>query len=144
MEATTTLTDYIGALAPAFIAGFGVQQTVEVIDSLITGLGSWDPSKQEDVRKKKAILSLVSVVIAAVLTALGGGNIDVLKPFIREGYQWGLFGGVITVIFISGGTEGFNSLMKWLSYKKEGAKAEAAKAKGDTGSTAAGLKTMPS
>src|SRR5690349_4250763 len=47
------------------------------------------------------------------------GFIDVLKPFIREGYQWGLFGGVITVIFISGGTEGFNSLMKWLSYKKK-------------------------
>lgn len=144
MQATTTLTDYIGGLAPAFIAGFGVQQTVEIVDSLITALGSWDPSKPEDVRNKKAILSFVSVIIAAVLTGLGGGNIDVLKPFIKEGYQWGLFGGLITVIFISAGTEGFNSLMKWLSYKKEDAKATAAKAKGDTGNTAAGLKTMPS
>lgn len=144
MEATTILTNYVGGLAPAFIAGFGVQQTVEVIDSLITWLGSWDPSKADDVRKKKAILSLVSVAIAAVLTGLGGGSIDVLKPFVKEGYQWGLFGGLITVIFISGGTEGFNSLMKWLSYKKEDAKATAAKAKSDTGNTAAGLKTMPS
>lgn len=144
MEAASTITEYIGGLAPAFIAGFGVQQTVEVIDSLITGRGSWDPSNAGDVRKKKAILSVVSVIIAAVLTGLGGGNIDVLKPFIKEGYQWGLFGGLVTVIFISGGTEGFNSLMKWLSYKKEDAKATAAKAKGDTGNTAAGLKTMPS
>lgn len=140
----TTLTDYVGGLAPAFIAGFGVQQTIEVIDSLATWRWNWDPSNAGDMRMKKAILSLVSVIIAAVLTGLGGGNIDVLKPFIKEGYQWGFFGGVVTVIFISGGTEGFNSLMKWLSYKKEDAKAAAAKAKGDTGNTAAGLKTMPS
>jgi hypothetical protein len=39
---------------------------------------------------------------------------------------------IVSVAFISAGTEGFNSLMKWLSYKKEDAKATAAKNKGGT------------
>jgi|SRR5215467_1725431 len=142
--AASTITHYVAGLTPAFIAGFGVQQTVEVIDSLVSGWVKWDPSNPEDVRKKKAILSCVSVAIAAVLTGLGGGNIDVLKPFIKQGYQWGFFGGLISVIFISGGTEGFNTLMKWLSYKKEDAKATAAKNKGGGASTTDCLKMMPS
>lgn len=144
MDATTTMSNYISGLAPAFIAGFGVQQTVEIFDSLATWRGKWDPSEPDDMRKKKALLSCVSVVIATMLVAFGGGQIDVLKPFLSEKYQSGLLGGVITVIFISGGTEGFNSLMKWLSYKKETAKATAAQAKGSAGGAAEGLKIMPS
>lgn len=144
MDATTTMSGYISGLAPAFIAGFGVQQTIEVFDSVVSWKSKWNPSNQDDMLKKKALLSCMSVLTATVLVLFGGGQIDVLKPFLDAKYQWGLFGGVITVIFISGGTEGFNSLMKWLSYKKETAKATAAQAKGSPGSTATGLTIMPS
>ena len=140
---TTTTTNYVTALAPAFIAGFGVQQLVEILDSLLTSRNKWDPSSAQDVRKKKAILSCVSVAIAMLLVWCGQGQIDVLKPFLGDKYQWGLFGAFTTIIFISGGTEGFNSVMKWLNYKKEDAKATAAQSK-SANNAAPGLKMMPS
>jgi hypothetical protein len=146
MDATTTLSNYTSGLAPAFIAGFGVQQAVEIFDSLVTWLSNWDPSDAKDTRKKKALLSCVSVIIATVLVVFGAGQIDVLKPFFdTTSYRWGLLSGIITVIFISAGTEGFNSLTKWMSYQKETAKVTAAQAKGaSAGGAAAGLKIMPS
>jgi hypothetical protein len=52
---------------------------------------------------------------------------------------------VVTIIFISAGTEGFNSLLKWISYKKEDAKASAANTKQALGAKAPdAMKEMPS
>jgi hypothetical protein len=47
----------------------------------------------------------------------------VLRPLSPDVPPW--VDVVATGLFISGGTEGFNSLMKFLGYKKEEKKAEA-------------------
>jgi len=38
---------------------------------------------------------------------------------------------IVTILFISGGTEGLNALLKFLNYKKEGAKGSAANTQSD-------------
>jgi len=81
-----------------------------------------------NVKVKKAILSVVSVVLSVI--AVIGAKLDVLKPFIAapSGIDT-----LVTIIFVSAGTEGFNSLLKWLSYKKDNAKASAAANKAQAG-----------
>ena len=55
------------------------------------------------------------------------GPLDVIKPLLSSRANVSSFvSGLISVIFISGGTEGFNSLVKWVTWKKEEAKAQAA------------------
>jgi hypothetical protein len=125
------------ALAPAFAAGFAVQQIVEVVDSTVVWLGAWDPAKQSTIPRKKAVLSLVSVGIAALLVLLDHGDFDVLSAIGAKNTGM-MVETIVSIAFISAGTEGFNSLMKWLSYKKEDAKATAAKNKGGTQGDSAG------
>jgi hypothetical protein len=111
--------DYGKALAAPFIAGFAVQQGVEVISSVLALIQSWDDS----VKVKKVTLSIISIVISWIIVANSG--LDVLQPFI-QGEAGSFTHRLTTIIFVSAGTEGFNSLLKWLSYKKEDAKATAA------------------
>ena len=125
---------YVTALAPAFTAGFAVQQFVEVIDSLIVWTTSWKPANQSVIPQKKAILSLISVGIATLLVTLDSSDLNVLNAIGAK--SAGMAGVVVSVAFISAGTEGFNSIMKWLSYKKEDAKGSAAQSK-------AGLQNAP-
>lgn len=117
--------DYINALAPAFVAGFAVQQGVEVVSSLCAqAVKDWD----KNISKKKAILTLVSLSISAWIVTFA--NLDVLQVFVAsKNCEAPFTHGLVTVIFISAGTEGFNSLLKWISYKKEDAKASAADTK---------------
>jgi hypothetical protein len=111
--------DYGKALAAPFIAGFAVQQGVELISSVLALIKSWDAS----VKIKKATLSIISIVISWIIVANAG--LDVLQPFV-QGDAASFTHRLTTIIFVSAGTEGFNSLLKWLSYKKEDAKASAA------------------
>lgn len=121
-------TDYAQALAGPFIAGFAVQQGVEVFSSLIALRENID----SDVKKKKAWFSVASILLSTV--AVVGGGLDVLKIFAPGSPTW--VSTFITIIFVSAGTEGFNSLLKWLGYKKEDAKATAAKNKANQGDSA--------
>jgi hypothetical protein len=66
------------ALAPAFAAGFAVQQFIEIIDSVVVWRGNWDPTDPETIPRKKAILSLISVGIAALLVLLDKVDFNVL------------------------------------------------------------------
>lgn len=111
--------DYIKALAAPFVAGFAVQQGVEVVSSLYSLKEKWD----KNVKGKKAFFSFVSVVLAWMIVALA--DLDVLKPFI-QGESNAFIHRFTTIIFLSAGTEGFNSVMKWLSYKKADVKATVA------------------
>ena len=63
------------ALAPAFIAGFAVQQAVEIASSWL----SLEKKLDENVKLKKALLSGLSVVIAAFIITCS--NLNVLSPF---------------------------------------------------------------
>jgi hypothetical protein len=116
------MADLVQVLTIPFVAGFIVQRFLEILDAFTTARFVKDAST------KKMIMAFASLVIGCALA----GFLDTrmfhqlrkifpdlkdLKPTLDI-----LFSG----IFISAGTEGFNSLMKFASYKKEASKADAA------------------
>src|SRR5437762_4556337 len=94
-------TVYIQALAAPFIAGFAVQQGVEIFSSF----ASLIPGLDGNIKWKKALFSLVSVVLSWIIVAYA--NLDVLKPFM-DGKPDDWIHRFTTIIFVSAGTEGFN------------------------------------
>lgn len=105
------MVNVVMAFAPAFAAGFALQQFIEIISPL------FDLFKNH----KKIIINLFSLIIGLILAFaadfrvlkyLGAMNID-------------LWDAGITGLIISAGTEGFNSIMKFLGYAKEKQKIEA-------------------
>ena len=104
------------ALAPAFAAGFAIQQLLEILTPLFTWL-----KLQGDLRK--SMLSLLSLGLGVIIAI--GSEMRVLEPL-------GLINAkgidiAITAVIISAGTEGFNSIMKFLGYAKEKKKQDAKK-----------------
>jgi hypothetical protein len=105
----------VAALGPAFAAGFAVQRLLEILDPLLEKI----PGVKDH---KKILLGLVSLVVGLIL-AIGIG-LRVLQPL-------GVMGAdaldiVVTALIVSAGTEGFNSILKFLGYTKEDKKAAAA------------------
>jgi hypothetical protein len=102
------------ALGPAFAAGLAIQQILEILDPLVTKIiGTAD---------KKLVLGLVSFITGLAL-AFGAG-LRVLQPLgITNADFWDA---IVTGLIVSAGTEGFNSIMKFLGYIKEKKKGEAA------------------
>jgi hypothetical protein len=107
----------VKALGPAFAAGFAVQQLLEILDPLIIKIiGTAD---------KKLVLGIVALVFGLVL-AFGTG-LRVLQPLgVTNAGFWDT---IATGLVISAGTEGINSILKFLGYTKEREKAIAAKEK---------------
>ena len=103
----------IEALGPAFAAGFAVQQLLEILNPLI--------EKIFGQANKKIVSGLISLVVGLALSFLAG--LRVLKPF---GLEAGVVDNIFTGLIISAGTEGFNSIMKFLGYYKQREKADAA------------------
>jgi hypothetical protein len=103
------------ALGPAFAAGFAVQRLLEILDPLL--------DKIKFVKEnKKIVLGLVSLIIGLVL-AFGIG-LRVLRPLGVTTADF--LDAVTTALIVSAGTEGFNSILKFLGYLKEDRKAAAA------------------
>ena len=104
----------VKALGPAFAAGLAVQQLLEVLDPLIMKIiGKAD---------KKLILGIIAFLFGLIL-AFGTG-LHVLEPLgVANAGTWDT---VVTGLFISAGTEGINSVLKFLGYSKEREKAIAA------------------
>jgi hypothetical protein len=105
------------ALASAFAAGFAVQQALEILDALF--LADLTP------RMKRRFVAITSAILGVVFAFFG--DVRILRslalpasPFIDY---------VITALFISAGTEGVNSLLKFLQYKKEEQKGDAMQTK---------------
>lgn len=99
----------VTALAPAFAAGFALQQLLEILDPLIDRFAKdW----------KKLFLALVSLAFGLIL-AFGAG-IRVLVHFGYNGID--TWDAIITALIVSAGTEGINSIMKYLGYAKENQK----------------------
>ena len=104
----------VKALGPAFAAGFAVQQLLEVLDPLIMKIiGKAD---------KKLVLGVAAFVFGLVL-AFGTG-LRVLEPLGVA--NAGIWDAVVTGLVISAGTEGINSILKFMGYSKEREKAIAA------------------
>ena len=112
------------ALAPAFAAGFAIQQLLEILDHLIEKIiGSAD---------KKLVLGIVSLIVGIALA--WGGGLKVLQPLgVMNADLIDLF---VTGLIISGGTQGINAIIKFLGYAKEDKKAEAASKKADASAKA--------
>ena len=102
------------ALIVPFAAGFVVQRALEILDPLF-------PDSVQKPTRKKIMMGLISLVIGWALACSGIVVFGLLGAKIGP-WEDRLLSGV----FISAGTEGFNSLMKFANYKKEASKADAA------------------
>ena len=103
------------ALGPAFASGFAVQRLLEILDPILDNNTFFK-------NNKKMILAIVSLIVGLAL-ALGAG-LRVLRPLGITSAD--LVDIVVTALIVSAGTEGFNSIMKFLGYAKEGKKADVA------------------
>jgi len=109
------MSEIIKALTVPFAAGFVVQRVVEILDTYTT-------AKFASSDNKKFIVGVFSVGLGCVLA--GCGQIRIFQ-LLGWNMNWFL-DYAATGIFISGGSEGFNSLLKFANYKKEASKADAA------------------
>ena len=110
----------VQTLTVPFAAGFVVQRFLEIVDPLIS---RWF----KDPNTKKICLGLVSLGIGFCLAC--GLHLRIFHALLQydcDEALWNFADFFATAVFISAGTEGFNSLMKFASYKKEASKADAA------------------
>ena len=103
------------ALGPAFAAGFAVQRLLELFDAWIDRI----PKVKDN---KKVVLGFVSLAAGGLLA--WGLGLRVLQPLGVT--RSDLLDGAVTALIISAGTEGFNSIMKFLGYAKEDKKTDLA------------------
>lgn len=119
----------IVALGPAFVAGFAVQQFLEILTAVLNL-----DSKPSFEKFKKAILGVVSLVLGLVLAGCVEKFRILTALKIDTGGAW--LDVPISALVLSAGTEGVNSILKFFKYSKEDKKATAA-AKDPTGGVAA-------
>jgi hypothetical protein len=120
---TVTLTT---ALGPAFAAGFALQRLLDLLDPVL----SWpfppkdthgEPTRAGQV--KKLVLSIVSLVMGIVIARTCGLHVIQALEGLDAAVPWDVF---LTGLIISGGTEGVNSIVKFVGYAKDAKKGEAA------------------
>jgi hypothetical protein len=110
----------VQTLTVPFAAGFVVQRFVEILDTYTT-------ARITDFKNKKFVIGVISLVLGIALAA--ALQLRMFHQLLQLNCDdlWATwldyFG---TGIFISGGSEGFNSLLKFANYKKEASKADAA------------------
>ncbi|MCI0608453.1 MAG: hypothetical protein L0Z71_05255 [Anaerolineae bacterium] len=98
----------VEGLGPAFAAGFALQQLLEILDPLVGKIKV----------DKKLLLGVVSLVLGLALSF--GAGLSVLQPLgVTIASFWDT---IITGLIISAGTEGINSIMKFLGYTKDNIK----------------------
>jgi hypothetical protein len=106
----------IAALGPAFAAGFAVQRLLELLDPIL------DRVVKEN---KKIVLGVISFIIGVLLAALVGlrvlGSLGILPSDLVTAVDV-----IVTGLIISAGTEGFNSILKFMGYAKDNKKKDAA------------------
>jgi hypothetical protein len=136
MDTPLQLSQVAANLAPAFAAGFAVQQSLHIADSLFV-------SETAEPKLKKGIMGLISLALGLLFSLAG---LSVLGAIVPQGSSaahpglWKFTDVAISALVISAGTEGFNSIMKFFSYQKESAKADAAVKKARAAKTVAPAK----
>ena len=112
------------ALGPAFAAGVAIQRLLEILDPALGALIARLPfdDKTANADRKKITLGIISIVVGMALAFLAG--LRVLAPLgVTVDPLVDMF---VAGLVVSGGTEGVNSIMKFLGYAKESKKADAA------------------
>jgi hypothetical protein len=87
--------------------GFAIQRLVEICDAL-----------RQRLRRAEGIVMLISVVCAALVIWLGGENFLILK-YLGFDKNTRALDYAVTTLVMSAGTEGVNSIMKFLGNKKD-------------------------
>ena len=106
----------ISALAPVFAAGLGIQQLGEILSPVVDKISA---------DNKKIILGIVSLTLGLVLAFTA--KLHVLQLLdVTPASGLDTVDAIVTGLIISGGTEGINSILKFLKYSKEDKKNEAA------------------
>ena len=106
----------ITALAPVFAAGLGIQQLGEILSPVVDRISA---------DNKKIILGVVSLTLGLVLAFTA--KLHVLQILgVTPAAGLDTLDAILTGLIISGGTEGVNSILKFLKYSKENQKNEAA------------------
>jgi hypothetical protein len=122
----------IVSLGPSFAAGFAVQRLLEIADPLVNVVLGSQPARAN---AKRVLLALLSLVVALVIVL--GAGLRVLKPLgVATGGVGNWIDVLSTALVISAGTEGINSILKFLGYAKEDKKAQAASEMAATPGTA--------
>jgi len=114
------VSDLVQTLTVPFAAGFVVQRFVEILDTYTT-------AKIADFKNKKFVIGVISLVLGIALAA--GLQLRMFHQLLQLNCDdvWATWLDYLgTGVFISGGSEGFNSLLKFANYKKEASKADAA------------------
>jgi len=119
------MSDLVTALGPAFAAGFAVQRLLEILDSWFLSSNMSSNKKPFLTDYKKAVLATIS--LAAGFYFAFGASLRVLHPLGIASAD--MIDGTVTAFIISAGTEGFNSIIKFLGYAKDNKKAQAAQGK---------------
>jgi hypothetical protein len=115
----SSTTNLAATLTVPFAAGFVVQRVLEIIDPVTVRF-------IKDPNTKKIVLGFVSLGIGLALAA--GMDLKIFHQLLNSTANVPLTNWLdylATAVFVSGGTEGFNSLLKFANYKKESAKAAA-------------------
>lgn len=106
----------VTALAPVFAAGLGIQQLGEILSPVLDKISP---------NYKKIVMGLISLLLGLVLAFVA--KLHVLQPLgVAQTPGLEYVDAVVTGLIISGGSEGVNSILKFLKYKKEEVKNEAA------------------
>jgi hypothetical protein len=119
-----TLADIVTALGPAFAGPMAIQHVNELLDPLASRTSS-DPNK------KKTIMGIFSVALAlaALYCAPQLRILHVLQSYADSEHWMCFWDDILSALIISTGTEGVNSIVKFLGYAKEQKKSDAAKSK---------------
>ena len=115
MSDTNQAVNVAQALVVPFAAGFVVQRVLEILDPLF-------PDSIQKPTRKKIAMGVVSLAMGWWLASSGIHVFKAMGATTMSDWQDILLSG----IFISAGTEGFNTLLKFANYKKEASKADAA------------------
>ncbi|HTG92282.1 MAG TPA: hypothetical protein VL866_06835 [Pyrinomonadaceae bacterium] len=117
--------DISNPLAPIFAASVALQQILEVLSVFV--------ERWVGEQRKKAALGIIGFVIGIVLAYMFGLNLmEYFKTPDSAGalkalpYAGTFLDKVVTALVLSAGTEGTNSIVKFLKYLKEDKKATAA------------------
>ena len=113
--------DVVKALAPLFAAGVAIQQFTDLVDS---GLSSLAPATGLG-DAKKFVVKLLAVVAGFTFVLQSG--ISVFASLLPGSQLPAWLDHTIAALIVGGGTEGVNSIVKFLGYAKEEKKAEAGK-----------------
>lgn len=135
----------VAALGPAFVLALAIQQLTEAVRSLLDWRNPPPDNESEAEKKRREARTRFVVGLIAFLVGLVAASVfehvRVLSAF-PEGASVAVWLDVlVTGLVVSGGTEGLNSILKFLGYTKEKKENEAEALKAQADYTRA---TMPS